>query len=64
MKKIIASIAALLLALNVSQAQSVTLTCENSASSQSTTNNRNYDIANCWVFGGVSYQSTNVLNGV
>jgi len=46
-----------------SNAQTLTLDCEDFASSPSTSNNRNYDIANCWGFGGVTYTSSNKIDG-
>lgn len=64
MKKFLISLFTVSAIVTNINAQSVNLTCENSSVAQSTTNNRNFDIANCWSFGGVTYQSTNVLNGV
>jgi LruC domain-containing protein len=63
MKKILASIAIFASLVGISQAQTIALTCENSGSSQSTTNNRNYDIANCWGFGGVTYTNSTKIDG-
>lgn len=44
-------------------AQSITFNCESSASSQSTSNNRNYDIARCFSFTNVTYTSSDEING-
>ena len=48
--------------LNLS-AQTLVLDCETSATSQSTANNRNYDMANCWSFNGVTYTTANKITG-
>lgn len=63
MKKLLYSLGLLFAAPFIGQAQSVTLDCETSASSTSTTNNRNYDIARCFSFGGVTYTSSNSIAG-
>lgn len=57
MKKIILTSALFFGLLSMNNGQTVSLTCENTPSGQisSTTNNRNFDIANCWGFGGVTY---------
>ena len=57
MKKIIFTLALLTGIVTLGQSQSITLNCENAAPfyPRSEANNRNYDIANCWAFGGVTY---------
>lgn len=55
---------ALMLAAGIfGQAQTLTLSCENFSGSPGTTNNRNYDIANCWAFGGVTYSTSPKIDG-
>jgi LruC domain-containing protein len=63
MKKIIISILFLAFTLLKVSAQTLTLTCEDFAVSPSTSNNRNYDIANCWGFGGVTYTTSSKIDG-
>jgi LruC domain-containing protein len=64
MKKIILVSLMILGTLIHGLAQSVNLTCENSSGLSSTTNNRNFDIANCWGFGGVVYaESVSRIDG-
>jgi hypothetical protein len=64
MKKLILVSLMILGSLIHGLAQTVNLSCENSSGLSSTANNRNFDIANCWGFGGVTYiESVNRIDG-
>jgi LruC domain-containing protein len=65
MKKLFYTLSLLLASAGFSQAQTVTLNCETAAPFyiRNTTNNRNYDIARCFGFGGVAYSQSPKISG-
>ncbi|MCG9880783.1 MAG: LruC domain-containing protein [Bacteroidia bacterium] len=64
-------LSALVIALSLGQlsAQTVVLDCQTSSSpinnsgSRGATDRRNYDIANCWTFGGIGYTDISAISG-
>lgn len=63
MKRLFYTLSILFAGFNLANAQTVTLNCETSATTTSSTNNKNYDIARCFAFGGVGYSSSNTIDG-